>query len=168
MIRRVLKGMPLVGKMMRPSIESFVGRAAMISRRFAENPSSPQQDVEGSDKDFQPKDKKIAGASDEELKEQIENWVKQNKIVLFMKGNPQMPMCGYSRYVVEILKFYSIRDYKSVDILKDQNLRRVVKEYSDWPTFPQLYINGELIGGCDIVTDMHKKGTLKDALSKNI
>lgn len=168
MIRRIFKSVSGASRLVRPGAESLFGRAAMVSRRFADNPAGVQQDVEGSDKDFQPKEKKIAGATDEELKEQIDNWVRENKFVLFMKGNPQMPMCGYSKFVVEILKFYNIKDYKSVDVLKDQNLRRVVKEYSDWPTFPQLYVNGELLGGCDIITDMHKQGTLKDAFSKNI
>lgn len=144
------------------------GRAAILGKRFSDMPDGPQQDVQGSDKDFQPKEKKLAGASDEEITEQIDNWVREHKFVLFMKGNPQMPMCGYSRYVVEVLKFYNIKDYKAVDVLKDQNLRRLVKEYSDWPTFPQLYVNGELLGGCDIITDMHKQGTLKDALSKEV
>lgn len=127
-------------------------------------------DVEGTDKDFQPQEKKPVveqEESDEALLEQVESWVRDNKIVLFMKGSPQMPMCGYSRYVVETLKFYNIRDYKSVDVLKNQDLKRVIKAYSDWPTFPQLFINGELVGGCDIIQDMHKQGTLKDALSKN-
>ena len=77
-----------------------------------------------------------------------------------------MPMCGYSKFVVEVLKFYNVQNYKSVDVIKDPNVRRVAKEYSDWPTFPQLYVNGELIGGSDIVTEMHKNGSLKDVLSK--
>jgi len=123
-------------------------------------------DVDGSDSDFRPKQKVAAGNTDQQTLNQIDEWVKGNKIVLFMKGNPQMPMCGYSKYVVEVLKFYNVSEYKSVDILKDEAVRRLVKEYSDWPTFPQLFINGELLGGCDIVTEMHKKGTMKEALSK--
>lgn len=128
-------------------------------------------DVEGTDKDFQPKAKHATAEateerSDEKTLEQIEEWVRNNRIVLFMKGSPQMPMCGYSRLVVETLKFYNVKDYKSVDVLKNQDLKRLIKQYSDWPTFPQLYVNGELLGGCDIVQDMHKQGTLKDALSK--
>lgn len=123
-------------------------------------------DVEGSDSDFRPKNKLASGSSDEQVLKQIDEWVKGNRIVLFMKGNPQMPMCGYSKYVVEVLKFYNVGEYKSVDVLKDEALRRLVKQYSDWPTFPQLFVGGELIGGCDIVTEMHKKGSLKEALSK--
>ena len=125
------------------------------------------QDVEGSDKDFRPQDKIPKGENaDAQLLSEIEGWVKQNKVCLFMKGSPQMPMCGYSKLAVEILKHYSVKDYKSVDVLKDANVRRLVKEYSNWPTFPQLYVNGELVGGADILTEMHKQGSLKEVLSK--
>lgn len=168
MIRRVFKVVTGASKLVRPGAETLFCRAAILGRKFTDYPDGPQQDVQNSDKDFQPKDKKLAGATEEELKEQIDKWVRENKFVLFMKGNPQMPMCGYSRYVVEILKFYNIKDFKSIDVLKDQNLRKAVKEYSDWPTFPQFYVNGELLGGCDIITEMHKSGNLKDALSKSI
>lgn len=126
----------------------------------------PTMDVEGSDSDFRPKQKIAAESSNQQVLKQIDEWVKGNKVVLFMKGDPQAPMCGYSKYVVEVLKFYNVGEYKSINVLKDETLRRLVKEYSDWPTFPQLFINGELLGGCDIVTEMHKKGTLKAALSK--
>lgn len=121
-------------------------------------------DVEASDKDFRPSEKEVD--NDQAIREQIDDWVRSNKFVLFMKGTPQLPQCGYSRYVVETLKFYGIKDFKAVDVLKDSNLKRVLKDYSDWPTFPQLYVNGELLGGCDIVRDMHSEGTLKDALEK--
>ena len=123
-------------------------------------------DVDGSDKDFRPQEKSTGKKTDEQILGQIEDWVKNNKYVLFMKGSPQMPMCGYSKFVVEVLKFYNVPPYKSVDVLKDPEIRRLVKQYSDWPTFPQLYVDGELIGGCDIVTEMHKNGTLKEALFK--
>ena len=142
--------------------------AARITRMFsAGTPTDPKMDVEGSDPDFRPKDKPAAAQlTDKEILAQIEGWVKNNPIVLFMKGNPQQPMCGYSRFVVEVLKYYNVQGYKSVDVLKDANVRRLVKEYSDWQTFPQLYVKGELVGGCDIVTEMHKKGTLHEVLDK--
>lgn len=83
-----------------------------------------------------------------------------------MKGNPSAPMCGYSGYAVEILKFYKLTNYKSVDVQADPTLKEEIKKFSNWPTFPQLYVNGELVGGCDIMLEMHKDGTLKELLSK--
>ena len=136
-------------------------------RQFSEKQTTdPKLDVADSHPDFKPQTKVAEDASDAELLKQIEGWVKDNKIVLFMKGSQQAPLCGYSRFVVEVLKFYNVPSYKSIDILKDEKVRRLVKEYSDWPTYPQLYVNGELVGGCDIVTEMHKNGTLKEVLSK--
>lgn len=145
--------------------------AVPLARRFAdskkpEGEKVTSMDVDGTDSDFRPQEKATAGQSDKELLDQIDRWVKENKVCLFMKGNPQMPMCGYSKFVVEVLKFYNVKTYKSVDVLKDSNIRRLVKQYSDWPTYPQLYVGGELIGGSDIVTEMHKNGTLKEVLSK--
>lgn len=143
----------------------------ILGRKFCK-PTDPTLDAEGSDKDFQPVNKvqnEVSGEGadkDKELLAKIDSWVKDAEVLLFMKGSPQMPMCGYSRFVVEVLKFYNIKDYKSVDILKDQDIRRLVKEYSDWPTFPQLYVKGELVGGCDIVTELHKKGELKAVLGQ--
>lgn|SRR3990167_915112 len=139
----------------------------LFSSDSSKDPTAPKMDVEGSDADFRPKEKAAAGQlSDKEILAQIDGWVKNNNLVLFMKGNPQQPMCGYSRFVVEVLKYYNLSGYKSVDVLKDANVRRLVKEYSDWQTFPQLYVKGELVGGCDIVTEMHKKGTLHEVLEK--
>lgn len=152
------------------------GRFPQVCRMFSaqsKNEDIPV-DAEHSDKDFQPKirkgneDSDSSTKTDDQIREQIHEWVQKNRVVLFMKGTPQMPMCGYSRYVVETLKFYQIRDYKAVDVLKDQNLKRVIKEFSDWPTFPQLYVNGSLVGGKDIIEDMHKDGSLKDVLSKEM
>lgn len=141
--------------------------ARMFSSGTPTDPNAPKMDVDGSDPDFRPKDKPAAAQlTDKEILAQIEGWVKNNPLVLFMKGNPQQPMCGYSRFVVEVLKYYNVQGYKSVDVLKDANVRRLVKEYSDWQTFPQLYVKGELVGGCDIVTEMHKKGTLHEVLDK--
>jgi monothiol glutaredoxin len=142
-----------------------------LTRHFSEESSkdskAPKMDVEGSDADFRPQEKAASKElSDAEILSQIDGWVKNNNILLFMKGNPQQPMCGYSRFVVEVLKYYNVSGYKSVDVLKDANVRRLVKEYSDWQTFPQLYIKGEMVGGCDIVTEMHKKGTLHDVLEQ--
>lgn len=95
---------------------------------------------------------------------QIDKWVKENDIVLFMKGNKKMPRCGFSNYVVQVFKFYGIGDYKDVDVLQDNNLREAVKQYSNWPTLPQVYIKGQFVGGCDILKEMHGDGSLEELL----
>ena len=94
--------------------------------------------------DFEPEVKKIDENTD--LNSEIDGWVKNNKVVLFMKGVPQMPQCGFSNYVVQVLNFYGIKDFRAIDILEDDVLRETVKQYSNWPTYPQLYVNGILIG----------------------
>ena len=85
--------------------------------------------------------------------------------MLFMKGTAEMPQCGFSAKTVSILKSYAI-PFKTFNILEDENIRQGLKEYSDWPTYPQLYVNSVLIGGCDIITEMHENGELKDLLTK--
>ena len=85
--------------------------------------------------------------------------INQNDVVLFMKGNKDFPQCGFSATVSHILTNLGV-SFKDVDILKDQELRQAIKEFSDWPTIPQLYIKGEFIGGCDIVKEMHQTGEL--------
>ena len=93
-------------------------------------------------------------------KENIQNLINQNEICLFMKGTPEAPQCGFSMAVTNILKHLNVK-FKSVNVLEDQNLRQGIKDFSDWPTIPQLYIKGEFVGGCDIVKDMFEKGELK-------
>ncbi len=95
-----------------------------------------------------------------ELKEEIDAIVKKDKIVVFMKGNKDFPQCGFSDAVVKILKFYEV-DFTTYDILSRPDLRSGMKIYSQWPTFPQLYINGEFVGGCDITMEMHQNGELQ-------
>ena len=102
---------------------------------------------------------------DLQLKQQIENDVKNNKILLYMKGSTEMPMCGFSAQAVSILKEYK-KPFKTVNILEDDAIRQGMKEYSNWPTFPQLYVNGEFVGGCDIMTELHSSGELKDIIGK--
>ena len=99
----------------------------------------------------------------EKIKE-IEKDTKQNAVVLYMKGNKMMPQCGFSAQVVQILSEANV-DFETRDILQDEVLRAAIKEYSDWPTLPQLYVNGEFIGGCDIITELHQSGELSDILS---
>jgi Grx4 family monothiol glutaredoxin len=93
----------------------------------------------------------------------LEQLVQEQPIMLFMKGNPNEPRCGFSRKVVEALKAEGL-EYGSFDILSDEAVRQGLKEYSNWPTYPQLYAKGEFIGGCDIVLEMHKNGELNEVL----
>lgn len=116
----------------------------------------------GSDKDFEPK--RAVPPTFEEIKAKLEELVKNNKVVLFMKGSPTAPQCGFSRQVVQILAEEGMADYIYVDILKSEVIRESVKKFSDWPTIPQLYIGGEFIGGCDITKEMHAAGELKQLL----
>lgn len=93
----------------------------------------------------------------------IENEIKNNKVVLFMKGTKEAPMCGFSGKVVAILTKLGT-EFLDIDVLSDPELRESLKVFSDWPTFPQLYINGELVGGCDIVSELYNNGELEKML----
>ena len=97
------------------------------------------------------------------LKEQIVNDINDNAIILFMKGTKEMPMCGFSSTVVKVLSMYDI-NYKDVNILEDPNIRIKLSEHSNWPTIPQLFVKGELIGGCDIVVELHNSNELEKIL----
>jgi monothiol glutaredoxin len=100
---------------------------------------------------------------DEETKNFIQNNIDNNNVVLFMKGTPDAPQCGFSMAVSNILKGLNV-EFKGVNVLADQNLREGIKVYSDWPTIPQLYVKGEFIGGCDIVKEMYQDGELQKVL----
>lgn len=100
---------------------------------------------------------------DDYLLKQIEKDIKENDIVLYMKGSKGYPQCGFSFSVVSILQEIGVK-FKDVNVLEDQRLREAIKKFSDWPTIPQLYIKGEFIGGCDIAKEMHGKGELKNLL----
>ena len=102
---------------------------------------------------------------DEQLKQRIENDIKNNKVMLYMKGTPDDPQCGFSAQVVSVLKTYDV-PFETFNILADEDIRQGIKEYSDWPTVPQLYVNGEFVGGCDILTEMHSNGELGTVLGK--
>ena len=97
------------------------------------------------------------------LKEQIINDIESNAIVLYMKGTKDMPMCGFSSSVVQILNHYDV-EYKDVNVLEDSEIRVKLSEHSNWPTIPQLFINGELVGGADIVMEMYNSGELETML----
>ena len=96
----------------------------------------------------------------QDIQDRIKNQIENNKVILYMKGSKDMPMCGFSAAVVEILNSYEV-DYETVDVLLDQDIRQGIKEYSNWPTLPQLYVNGQCIGGCDICVEMHSSGELE-------
>jgi monothiol glutaredoxin len=101
-----------------------------------------------------------------EIKTKIEDLINNNDVCLFMKGTPDSPQCGFSMAISNVLKHLKI-NFKGINILEDENLRQGIKEFSDWPTIPQLYIKGDFIGGCDIVKEMFEKGELKSLLEKN-
>ena len=103
-----------------------------------------------------------------EIKEKIKNLIDKNDVCLFMKGTPESPQCGFSMAVANVLKHLNV-NFNGVNVLEDESLRQGIKDFSDWPTIPQLYIKGEFIGGCDIVKEMFEKGELKNLLtSKNL
>jgi monothiol glutaredoxin len=98
-----------------------------------------------------------------EVKAKIDNLVNQNKVFVFMKGNKLMPQCGFSNNVVQILNTYGV-PFETFDVLEDQEIRQGIKEYSSWPTIPQVYINGEFVGGSDVMIEMYQNGDLKQTL----
>ena len=98
-----------------------------------------------------------------DLKEVIVKDIKNNQIILYMKGTKEMPMCGFSNSVVQILNHYGV-EYKDVNILEDPMIRVKLSEHSNWPTIPQLFVKGELIGGADIAKELHENGSLLDIL----
>jgi len=100
-----------------------------------------------------------------DIKAQIDDTVKSNDVVLFMKGTRSMPQCGFSSRVAQILSYLQV-DWKDVNVLESDEMRQGVKDYSDWPTVPQLYVKGEFVGGCDIVTEMTLSGELDQALEQ--
>ncbi|ORY29957.1 thioredoxin-like protein [Naematelia encephala] len=104
----------------------------------------------------------------QEAKKLIDDAVQTNPLVVFMKGTPETPQCGFSRAVCQILDVQGVprESLKSFNCLEDQELRTAIKEYSDWPTIPQVYIKGEFVGGCDIILSMHQSGELEKLLVK--
>ena len=103
---------------------------------------------------------------DEGVKSRIENEISSNEVVLFMKGTPVFPQCGFSSMVSQVLSHIGV-EFKGVDVLAEPTLREGIKSFSDWPTIPQLYIKKEFIGGCDIVKEMYENGELKKKLEES-
>ena len=104
--------------------------------------------------------------TDQATLDAIDKAVKSNDVVLFMKGTPTFPQCGFSSVVVQVLDYLGV-DYVSTNVLEDQDVREGIKAYSDWPTIPQLYVKGEFVGGCDIVKEMFESGELRDFMKDN-
>lgn len=100
-----------------------------------------------------------------DTQQKIDELVKNNRVVLFMKGSPKFPMCGFSGKATEILKRCGVENFEHVNVLEDEAMRQGIKTYSNWPTIPQLYIGGEFIGGADIMTEMYESGELQKLLS---
>ena len=105
--------------------------------------------------------------ADQKTLDQIKQTITANPVTLFMKGTKDSPMCGFSAQVVHALKSYNV-PFETVDVLADYDIREGIKEYANWPTIPQLYINGEFIGGCDITMEMHRKGELAKVLKEAV
>ena len=96
---------------------------------------------------------------DQQIKDNISKEIDENDVCLFMKGTPDAPQCGFSLAVANILKIMNVK-FKGVNVLEDQNLRQGIKEFSEWPTIPQLYVKNEFVGGCDIIKEMYENGEL--------
>ena len=103
-----------------------------------------------------------------DTQERIKQIVDQNPVVLFMKGTAQFPMCGFSGRAIQVLKACGVSDLKTVNVLEDEEIRQGIKEYAKWPTIPQLYVNGEFVGGSDIMMEMYQAGELQQALGEKV
>jgi monothiol glutaredoxin len=99
----------------------------------------------------------------EDIMKKIQSQIDQNKVILYMKGTKEIPQCGFSARVVQIINSYDV-PFETVDVLADPEIRQGIKDYSNWPTIPQLYINGKFIGGCDICMEMDERGELEPLL----
>ena len=100
------------------------------------------------------------------IEDKIREQVTQNRVVLYMKGTPQFPQCGFSATATEILKRCGVDDYLAVNVLDDAEIRQGIKDYANWPTIPQLYVDGEFVGGSDIMMEMYQSGELQQLLAK--
>ena len=101
-------------------------------------------------------------SAQETIKQQVEG----HPVVLYMKGSPQQPMCGFSATASQLLKMCGAQDIFTVDVLQDQEIREGIKQYANWPTIPQLYVNGEFVGGCDIMREMYQSGELQKLIGE--
>ena len=139
--------------------QRYNGNGMPTAVRFFASDNTESKD---SHSDFAPQKKKVVSDTDAALK-LIDEHVKANAVMLYMKGTPSQPMCGFSARVVGVLTEQGV-DYGSVNVLDYPAIREGIKQYSQWPTIPQLYVQGEFVGGCDIITEMHASGELKEVL----
>ena len=100
-----------------------------------------------------------------DVQKRIDDLVKNNHVVLFMKGTAQFPQCGFSGRAIQVLKACGANDLKTVNVLEDEGIRQGIKDYANWPTIPQLYVNGEFVGGSDIMMEMYQAGELQQVLA---
>jgi monothiol glutaredoxin len=108
----------------------------------------------------------MSNASATDVQQRIDDLVKSNRVVLFMKGTAQFPQCGFSGRSIQILRACKVTDLTTVNVLEDEDVRQGIKAYANWPTIPQLYIKGEFVGGCDIVREMFQSGELATTLAE--
>jgi len=101
-----------------------------------------------------------------DVQQRIDHLVKNHRVVLFMKGTAQFPMCGFSGRAVQILKACGVEDLATVNVLEDEAIRQAIKDYANWPTIPQLYVDGEFVGGSDIMMEMYQSGELQQVLGR--
>ena len=101
-----------------------------------------------------------------DVQQRIDELVKGNRVLLFMKGNAQFPQCGFSGRAIQVMKACGVSDLKTFNVLEDEEIRQGIKDYAQWPTIPQLYIDGEFVGGSDIVMEMYQSGELQQLLTK--
>lgn len=101
-----------------------------------------------------------------DVQQRIDELVKGNRVLLFMKGNAQFPQCGFSGRAIQVLKACGVSDLKTFNVLEDEEIRQGIKDYAQWPTIPQLYVGGEFVGGSDIVMEMYQSGELQQLLTK--
>lgn len=132
--------------------------ALLASSAFAPNPNSA---VSGASRQT----RSALCMSSEATQERIQSLVDENPVILFMKGSKLFPQCGFSNTAVQILESYGI-DFHTVDVLSDEEIRSGVKDFSQWPTIPQLYVAGEFVGGSDIMIEMYQDGTLAEMIEK--
>jgi monothiol glutaredoxin len=107
----------------------------------------------------------MTGETMSDVQQRIDALVKGNRVVLFMKGNPQFPQCGFSGRAIQILKACGVTELKTVNVLEDDDIRQGIKNYANWPTIPQLYVGGEFVGGSDIMMEMYEAGELQQTLA---
>jgi monothiol glutaredoxin len=149
------------------AVPGVVGRSVPVgSIPFPPYPTHLRQystPADGSHSDFAPKAREPTEQDLELAIEEMNKDIKENRVVLFMKGEPKNPQCGFSAKVVQILAAYGVK-YVAYNVLQDPLIRAGVKKISNWPTIPQLYVDGEFVGGCDILTELHNNDELKDIL----